>query len=251
MAPQTATTDDDLLIISDDSADADISLEEASIDISDAEETTTNEETISFDTDTEVSAQPSETKEEVETPIQEESLATSEPVVDLSLDTPDEKVEKTEATEVSQLEEVKQEVANSEEVSDFSLDLGEGEVSETASEEIKTETLTEEAPTVVESFASSDVAVETGMNTILAETVAKLESRQTVIASEKDAKSGQVTDLKAQIKKLEEEVALHEWEIEELDSESKKIATNVKALEKMKLDEEVTKEHNSKRVPKK
>jgi hypothetical protein len=48
------------------------------------------------------------------------------------------------------------------------------------------------------------------MNSILSETITKLESRQEEIVSEKDGKSTQVSDLKEQIKKLEEEVALHE-----------------------------------------
>jgi hypothetical protein len=90
------------------------------------------------------------------------------------------------------------------------------------------------------------------LNVIISETIAKLENRKMTIASERDGKKQQVQDLKTQMSALEEEVALHEAEIDTLSAESEKITRNITQLEKMKLgDDEVTKEHNAKRIVKK
>lgn len=144
---------------------------------------------------------------------------------------------------------VTEKVADTE--SDFSIGFGAEETStDTATEEVAE--MTEETPVSASStFPMIETAVAAAsMNVILDETIKKLESRQELIAIEKDAKHTQVTDIDAQIAKLQEEKTLHEEEIATLEAEEKKISTNIKGLEKMKLDEEVTKEHNSKRVPK-
>lgn len=265
MSQQTATKDEDLLIISDDSSLEDtnetieISLEDddsssdilsSSDDIISFDDVTFGEEAVQIEESTASDIKVEETKEENSLP------------------------------EVTLEQEVTQADTPSEDISDFSLDLGTSE--EVIDSEAKTETFPETASQTelqedTLSFAeetsdsnkepsmdlssstqetpSSEKALETSdsgtMNTILSETIAKLESRQQVIATEKDGKSSQVADLEAQIKKLQEEVELHKGEIEELDSESKKISTNISSLEKMKLDDSITKEHNSKRVPKK
>lgn len=253
MAPQTATTDEDLLIISDDSASEEVSLDDAAIEIS-LDDTPTAEtpaeNVIDFGAEATQEVAVDDTTQKEATPTETESndLSIDLGSADLSIDDTVKEDSKTPTeTEV--------EAPKTEAESDFSLDLG-----TTSSDETVAETPVAEPEKVQEttSFdlgasveAPAEVSADTGMNMILAETISKLEARQDAIASEKDGKSSQVTDLKAQIKKLQDEVALHEWEIEELSAESKKIATNVKSLEKMKLDEDVTKEHNSKRVPKK
>ncbi len=249
MAQTQATQDEDLLIISDDAAvDIDTSVE-ISLDDTVSDITLDSEPVIDFD----ATADANDT--------QTASVDTdSTPGLDLGLTTPDLAVEET-IEEVPETPEVSETEAN--DVDLWSLDLGLSDT-QTSQEEPQDAVKQSSDTEVTEDISFGEgmavawaVAVTTNsswevtMNSILSETITKLESRQEEIVSEKDGKSTQVSDLREQIKKLEEEVALHEWEIQELESEAKKISTNVKWLEKMKLDEDVAKEHNSKRVPKK
>lgn len=248
MAQTQATQDEDLLIISDDTAsDTDTSIEISLDDTTPA---------ISLDSEPIIDLDATEGSTDTETVSVEEDTT---PTLDLGLMTPEVSTEEAaqDATETSEVS-----GAETNNIDLWSLDLGisDAEVSEeTSLDTVEESSQTEGAEDIsfgesiatASAVAATSVGWEATMNSILSETITKLESRQEEIVSEKDGKSTQVSDLKEQIKKLEEEVALHEWEIQELESEAKKISTNIKWLEKMKLDEDVAKEHNSKRVPKK
>lgn len=86
------------------------------------------------------------------------------------------------------------------------------------------------------------------MNDILSATIAKLEARKTVIAGEKEAKLTHESEIKDQIKALQDEHAEIEAELTTLDSESSNITANILKLENMKLDP--VKDHNAKRAKK-
>lgn len=133
---------------------------------------------------------------------------------------------------------------------DFGLDdtPAESETATTESQEAVSET---ESSNMEEEVTAEDSKNEESMNDILSATITKLETRKEDIKVEKDGKHAQVKDIEDQIEALQKEKQAQESAIEELTSEEKKITTNIKWLEKMKLDEEVAKEHNSKRVPKK
>lgn len=248
MAQTQATQDEDLLIISDDTAsDTDTSIEISLDDTTPA---------ISLDSEPIIDLDATEGSTDTEAVSVEEDTT---PTLDLGLTTPEVLTEETvqNSTETPEVLETE-----TNDVNLWSLDLGisDAEVSEetswdTVEESSQTEGAEDisfgESIAAASAVAATSVGWEATMNSILSETITKLESRQEEIVSEKDGKSTQVSDLKEQIKKLEEEVALHEWEIQELESEAKKISTNIKWLEKMKLDEDVAKQHNSTRVPKK
>jgi len=90
-----------------------------------------------------------------------------------------------------------------------------------------------------DSQAGDDTAAsDDSMNTILAATIAKLEARKEVIIKDKETDKAQISDRKAQIKELEAEIAEFDETISELTAEQRKITTNVKSLEKMKLAED-------------
>lgn len=93
------------------------------------------------------------------------------------------------------------------------------------------------------------------VNTILDQTIAKLTSRKDVISTQKSSKSSKITDLEAQIKKLQEEVSIYTSEIEDLDIELRKIDKNISAIEKMKSDTEISndrqRQHNLDNIKKK
>lgn len=258
---QTATQDEDILIISDDSAtaDSDIFLEE-SVDASpsDGQETPvklsiptlwddsiqseemiitedTKEQTWDISLDFDIST------DESQKSVQD--LWSSE--VEISFDTPVQNIS----------EETKDETTNEFDFSNLSQESTVSPISEEVSQtgEEKKEEESFVTPTVnISSVQEESVSDGSNLNEILAGTIAKLTKRQEVIASDKAAKTSQVQDLKDQIAKLEEEVALHESEVESLDVENDKISKNITQLEKMKLgDEEITREHNAKRVAKK
>jgi outer membrane murein-binding lipoprotein Lpp len=86
---------------------------------------------------------------------------------------------------------------------------------------------------VVSSDESQDIW---DINSILDQTIEKLNSRKWIISTQKDDKSSKVESLLAQIKSLEETVASYREEIESLDVEFKKIDKNISAIEKMKSD---------------
>lgn len=107
--------------------------------------------------------------------------------------------------------------------------------------------LTEETSSQEESTLNTNS--ESSMNEILSATIAKLASRQDVIATSKAWKATKEEEIKAQIKELQSQVSELEADMKELDTESDKITANISELEKMKLDP--VKEHNTKRVTKK
>ena len=245
-----ATKDEDLIILSEDTEVAH-ELPELTLDLP---EESDNEDIITF-WDDEISLELDDTTEEVSEEVVEEEII-------LTLD--NEETAEIVVEESKDVEEVKIE-ASEEDSSDFSFDL----TTEEASEEV-VETKTEEAtPSADLDFGGFDLSSDTGaesvwttevaatvaatasMNSILEDTVAKLEARKDAIADEKSGKTAKVADLKAEIKKLEGEVLTLEGEIEGLDEEADKITANISGLQDMKLwNEDAVKEHNAQRVMK-
>lgn len=239
-----STGEEDLIILSEDTQVHD-TLEDLTLDIPeswvDSDIITFWEEEISLELDDALES----------SPVEEEIV--------LSLDE-----EVSEEMVVEETEEAKEETEQM--TSDFSFDLT---TDETVSEaiDIKEEVVAESAdldfggfdltsddnvsdtsPMVEAATAATWVA---SMNSILEDTVAKLEARKEAIAGEKSGKTAKVAELKAEIKKLEEEVLSLEWEIEGLDEEATKISSNIDSLQDMKLGgEDIAKEHNSNRVKK-
>lgn len=251
MATATATKDDDLLIISDDSNDS-----------------TTWE--IEFNFDFDESSSVDSRKEEVK-----EKADSTNHSADLEiLDEVDTELEIVENSEKNQSEAK----SNEDTVANISIDLGsfENEGEDTISE-TKVETgSTDESNVVEEDFSfgfddtvkteevsnkeettaneavmeTVDTAVEKeDLNSILSATILKLETRKQSIQTERWGKSSKVQDIKSQIEALQKQVEELEAEMRTLDMEEEKITSNISELEKMKLDP--VKNHNSKRVSKK
>lgn len=242
------TKDEDLIILSEDTEVTD-TLEELTLDLP---ESSADNEIISF------------WEEEVTLELDESSdVSPVEEEIVLSLD------DEIAVTEDVTTEKATEERVETEEVaSDFSFDL--------TTEETSLETTDENAEAANETTdvdfggfdltaddsevsASDNALTETvvatagvsSMNSILEETVAKLEARKEAIAGEKSGKTSKVADLKAEIAKLEEEVLSLEAEIEWLDEEASKITANIDGLQDMKLwNEDAVKEHNSNRMKK-
>ena len=87
------------------------------------------------------------------------------------------------------------------------------------------------------------------LNSILNETITKLQSRKKTIWDTTEDKKKKATELWLQIKSLESQVSQIESEIASLWQESEKIDANISQLESMKLNP--IKEHNSRRSVKK
>ncbi len=126
-------------------------------------------------------------------------------------------------------------------------------IEEEAKEEILDETpsfLMEEA-TEVESeaiIAMPELSMEVtdkmssvvgDLNSILDETISKLELRKTNLFALKDSKSINIEDLNKQIAELKAKVKDLESEVKSLESEDEQIVTNITALQSMKLGEAV------------
>jgi cell division protein FtsB len=77
------------------------------------------------------------------------------------------------------------------------------------------------------------------LNSILDETISKLELRKTNLFALKDNKSTNIDDLNKQIAALKAMVKELESEVKELESEDEQIITNITALQSMKLGEVV------------
>jgi len=246
-----ATTDEDLIILSEDT-ETENSFDDIKLDIP---EESDNSEVITFG------------EEEVSTGLDQASDETaSEEEIVLTLDdeSAEEKVEVTDVQEVVETETNSEVSAESDDELglDFSLDFDESaeEKTQEATEQVVEEKSTDASEsldlwsfdlTASDDEVSSEVpiaeAVVVGgsMNSILEETVAKLQARKDAIAWEKSWKTAKVADLKAEIKKLEEEVVALEVEVEWLDHEAEKISLNMSSLEDMKLEEEESvREHN-------
>jgi regulator of replication initiation timing len=74
------------------------------------------------------------------------------------------------------------------------------------------------------------------VNAILDTTIAQLQARKDVIKDTKSQKSSQVSDLMSQIEALQAQVESLNTEISELEFENKKIDKNISSIESMKLD---------------
>jgi len=261
---QTATQDDDILIISDDTSshdDGEVFLGD-SLDVA----TPTGETpVISTETDTSTPVEetaPSLGEGEVSAPQETDSSSQG---IDLGLDsTSSDSISLKNNGVVSQGETetsteetpITLKVTSSSPESEGGLDFSDISSSETATPVQDTDTQKASEENTFGDIASvsseeENATDEASLNVILTGTITKLQKRQEVIASDTSAKETQVQDLKDQIVKLEEEVALHEAEIAALETEDDKIKKNITQLEKMKLGEEEVKEHNAKRVAKK
>ena len=251
---QTATQDDDLLIIEDSGTDS--SIEEAVIDINldgeaEVAKTPATEDAIDFgELSSNEETKPAEKVGESVVDVKEEESSIDLELWDFSLETEWEPTEIAESVVV-------EETANTDA---FDLDLWSEAETPVVEKVTSTEESfdagafdlesTEDSSSPSEETSKAIVSEAEGMNVILTATVTKLQARKEAIVTEKDGKKGQVTDIEEQIKKLEAEKELYEGEIKSLEAEGRKITTNIKSLEKMKLDDSV-KEHNSKRVLKK
>ena len=223
----TATQDDDLLIIADDTSESDTWDIDFSFDFWDETDEVTTQEAK-----TEQTHEATTELEPEQTEVWETDTVDSEEGFDLGIDlSQDSEVSVENNEEVSEVEEV-------------SFDLG---LTDEASAEIAGE------EDVSLSGSSAWGAWSTGddssMNDILSATIAKLTARQTNIASQKDGKLKHEDEIKMQIQTLQNEHSTIEQELAGLDSESAKITANITELENMKLDP--VKEHNAKRVAKK
>jgi cell division protein FtsB len=77
------------------------------------------------------------------------------------------------------------------------------------------------------------------LNSILDETISKLELRKTNLFALKDSKSINIEDLNKQIAELKAKVKDLESEVKSLETEDEQIITNITALQSMKLGEAV------------
>ena len=241
-----ATKDEDLIILSEDTEVAH-ELPELTLDLP---EESDNSDIITF-WDEEISLELDDATEEVSEVAEEEII--------LTLDN-----EETAEIVVEESKEWETE-SSKEDASDFSFDLTTEESSEEVLEVKEEETASSadldfggfdlssdwEAESTWTTEVAVTVAATASMNSILEDTVAKLEARKDAIADEKSGKTAKVADLKAEIKKLEDEVLNLEGEVEGLDEEAEKITANIDGLQDMKLwNEDAVKEHNSNRVMK-
>lgn len=263
----TATQqDDDLLIIADDSSSDssdditfsfDITDEDDTKDVASEAQVKSEDTSIEINDVTPVVEDTTPVIEEVHIDMWEEVSAAKEENTWIELETSEESSKE----ETPKIEMSTPEVSESSDA-DFSLnlDLSAGDAEVTQEEAPKAETLSEDFSLGLgwEEVIQEVIPAQEGetqatsgesLNDILAGTIAKLEARKDVIAADKATKTQKEEDIKAQIKKLEEEYAELESEMKTLDSESEKIAANITQLEGMKLDP--VKEHNAKRIAKK
>jgi chromosome segregation ATPase len=77
------------------------------------------------------------------------------------------------------------------------------------------------------------------MESILNETISKLEKRQDAIHNEEEKQELAISHLEEEIKQLESEKKQAEDKKAELEAEDKKIKTNITQLDKMKAGAEV------------
>ncbi|MDD5213865.1 MAG: hypothetical protein PHG82_05555 [Candidatus Gracilibacteria bacterium] len=219
----TATqNNDDLLIVSDE-----VKTEDNDFLFFDTPTETKEEAIISFDVP------------EASTEIQEDSSID----FGFSFDTP------SEAKEEISFEEIKEDDS----MNFFSMDATDSGILEEKEEEILDETpsfLMEEAKEVESEaiIAMPELSMEVtdkmssvvgDLNSILDETISKLELRKTNLFALKDSKSINIEDLNKQIAELKAKVKDLESEVKSLESEDEQIVTNITALQSMKLGEAV------------
>ncbi|MDA9128999.1 hypothetical protein N9J72_00800 [Candidatus Gracilibacteria bacterium] len=239
--PATATHDDDLLIISDDTGDSNSDEIDFSFDFGD--ETDTTEAVIEKE---ESSVQP-EVKDEViktepEVAKVEESIQTEE-ALDFGLDFSEDTSSETQVDSDINIQD-----ESTEQAEETSFDLGLVEEKGYTADTTETVEVSEENSTFTGSGGAS-TGDDSSMNEILSATIAKLSSRKTSIASQKETKLKQEDEIQSQIQKLQSDHETIEQELAGLDNEADKITKNIQELENMKLDP--IKEHNAKRVAKK
>ncbi len=224
MATATAKQDDDLLIIDDDTDTSSSEIEFSFDPTDEAKDEISSNEDISVHLGTEKIADStlSELREDTMETEQESSINLG---VDFQKDS-EEKSPQNPSKELKNQEE------------DFSFDLGIWEKDTSTGEE---NTWTEWKTLAIKSDES--------LNDIMSATITKLQKRQESIVSDISSKRDEETAIKEKIKKLQLQVKEIEADIAMLDTESRKITSNISDLEKMKLDP--VKEHNAKRVVKK
>jgi len=74
------------------------------------------------------------------------------------------------------------------------------------------------------------------MESILEDTITKLNSRKTIIDGDMKKEKDHIKELQNKVKEIEKEIAETEKNVSKLDAEGKKIAQNVADLEKMKKE---------------
>lgn len=253
MTPVSATQDEDLLIISEDVADT-----PADMDFS-----------FSFGEDAPQTMTQTEQAVEAVSQVASETPAT---LWDFSLDIFQENAKAAETTEnetVLSLTPTVSDVSVEQQVSGETIDFGlsalqDIAVVDTPSEVVVPLTIQNEMtvsePVIDQVFVpeitaqtsteeSSVIPQEEGLNDILSATIAKLTLRADAIEKDTSGKATHISDIKAQIQLLEQQVAELEADIGVLNIEAEKITKNIEALEGMKLDP--VKEHNARRVAKK
>lgn len=256
----TAVQDDDLLIIADDEQDDSNDTIEFSFDDDSASDTPTHtaetetpkvEETeVSSDIKLNLSAENTETDtQSLETSLLESSETESS---DLWIDLMGSETPSLETDSWNQ------DVVETKDSADeeFTLNFGDEAIEsvEETSEVEETQAATSDLGTLSleddsTAISGDDATWDDGsMNDILSATIAKLAARKTVIAGEKEAKLTHESEIKDQIKALQDEHTAIEAELTILDSESSNITANISKLENMKLDP--VKDHNSKRAKK-
>lgn len=273
MTPATATQDEDLLIISEDSA-SDVS--DIDFSFSFGDDTPASTPAASVEASQAVTAPATDIFSELSssldsTPPAVESVASSDPIAD-TLETPVENIAQIETPFISQEEMVVapviEETSSVEPTAGLNISalLHKKEVAnEAMMEEVSQETTTpvnemQVADEVVSAPETSEIAQiqaeevsstqnQESLNDILSATITKLALRAEVISQDSSGKSAQIASIKEQIKLLEEQVSGLEADISVLHSEADKISKNIQALEEMKLDP--VKEHNARRVAKK
>jgi len=150
---------------------------------------------------------------------------------------------------------------------DFWTDIS-TEIEEPIIEEKKEEVALEETSTDLgfwsfwdDTSIKSDISTKddsSDLNSILDETIVKLQSRADIIAEDKSVEQSNIKGFKSHISDLESNVMASETIVSDLNKESSKIRSNIKSLERMKLKDEIAetkketsaKIHNTKRVRK-
>lgn len=262
MAPATATQDEDLLIISEDTT----------------ENTNDIDFSFSFGDDTPVSTPAASVVSEVTSSVEEPVITTtsvqaetSSSLGDFSFDVfwQNESASASPVQDETSLEIVSETPEILDTVTDSTpeITLWETSLQDTLSNPLSVETQSAEvaeiSPVIQEEMIvpsaaiisevpqapAQEVSGTESLNDILAATIAKLTLRAEIISTDSSGKSTQIASIQAQIKALEEQVSALEGEISLLSSESEKISKNIEALEEMKLDP--VKEHNARRAVKK
>ncbi len=151
-------------------------------------------------------------------------------------------------SEIKNEEIISEQIEENENNIDFSFDLGETtteEEKEVISETVENNIISEDTfsfweesivPVVVWTTLWDDSSTwDDDINSILENTIKKLQTRKKSIIKIKDETSLKIEKLSKEIKSLQTEVKDHKTEIKEFEKETSKIDENVENLEKMKM----------------